>query len=188
MALFITPYRQVGVLACSLVFIVLWQIKAGILPGLDLHILGLTAATLILGWRLCLLSAMLSSLILLAFNLLSVSQLALHLVLTVIVPTLLSYTLFLLSYQFLARHFFVYIFVCAFFSAGIIACIKITLTAVFYFSIGQYDWNQLADNYVYISAIIWFPEAMLNAMAITLLITYRPYWVKTFYDKDYLDS
>ena len=59
---------------------------------------------------------------------------------------------------------------------------------MFYLLIGQYNWQELADNYVYLSAIIWFPEAMLNGMAITLLITYRPHWVKTFYDKDYLDK
>ena len=84
--------------------------------------------------------------------------------------------------------FFVYIFVCSFILAGFIACLKISLGALFYLLIGQYNWQELADNYVYLSAIIWFPEAMLNGMAITLLITYRPHWVKTFYDKDYLDS
>ena len=104
------------------------------------------------------------------------------------IPILLSYLGFIISYQYLPRHFFVYIFVCAFITAGFIACIKISLGALFYLAIGQYNWQELADNYVYLSAIIWFPEAMLNGMAITIMITYRPHWVKTFYDKDYLDS
>ena len=47
---------------------------------------------------------------------------------------------------------------------------------------------EISENYLILCAIIWFPEAMLNGMAITLMITYRPHWVKTFYDKDYLDS
>ena len=40
-----TPIRQVGVLACALVLAVLWRIKAGILPGLELHILGAVSYT-----------------------------------------------------------------------------------------------------------------------------------------------
>ena len=53
-----------GVLACALVLAILWRIKAGILPGLELHILGVTAVTLILGWRLAIFASSLASLLL----------------------------------------------------------------------------------------------------------------------------
>jgi len=186
-ALYTTPERQIGVLACALVFAVLWRIKAGILTGLDVHILGVTAATLILGWRLTFLSSLLASILLVSFGQIEIELLPVHLIFSVFIPALISYVVFIVSYQYLPRHFFVYIFVCAFITAGFIACIKISLVALFYLAIGQYNWPELADNYVYLSAIIWFPEAMLNGMAITLMITYRPHWVNTFYDKDYLD-
>lgn len=187
-ALYNVPIRQTGVLACALVFAVLWRIKAGILTGLDLHILGITAATLILGWRLTILSSILATALLAAFGLIEFELLPVQLLIGAFIPILLSYLAFIVSYQYLPRHFFVYIFVCAFITAGFIACIKIALGALFYLAIGQYSWQQLADNYVYLSAIIWLPEAMLNGMAITIMITYRPHWVKTFYDKDYLGS
>jgi uncharacterized membrane protein len=187
-SLYGTPARQTGVLACALVFALLWRIKAGILTGLDLHILGITAATLIVGWRLAILSSLLASALLLAFGYVDIDLLPVQILIGAFIPILLSYLSFILCYHYLPRHFFVYIFVCAFITAGFIACIKISLGALFYFSLGQYNWPELADNYVYLSAIIWFPEAMLNGMAITILITYRPHWVKTFYDKDYLDS
>ncbi|NMF47190.1 hypothetical protein HHL01_03180 [Pseudoalteromonas arctica] len=183
-----TPVRQTGVLACALVFAMLWRIKAGILTGLDLHILGVTAATLILGWRLTILSSLLATALLAAFGQIELELLPVQLLIGAFIPILLSYLGFIISYQYLPRHFFVYIFVCAFITAGFIACIKISLVALFYLAIGQYNWQELADNYVYLSAIIWFPEAMLNGMAITIMITYRPHWVKTFYDKDYLGS
>ncbi|GAB0109590.1 energy-coupling factor ABC transporter permease [Pseudoalteromonas distincta] len=187
-ALYIMPARQTGVLACALVFAVLWQIKTGILTGLDLHILGVTAATLILGWRLTILSSLLAAALLATFGQIELELLPVQLLIGAFIPIILSYLGFIISYQYLPRHFFVYIFVCAFITAGFIACIKISLGALFYLAIGQYNWQELADNYVYLSAIIWFPEAMLNGMAITIMITYRPHWVKTFYDKDYLDS
>ena len=59
---------------------------------------------------------------------------------------------------------------------------------MFYYLLGDYSFIEISENYLILCAIIWFPEAMLNGMAITLMITYRPHWVKTFYDKDYLDS
>ena len=187
-SLYRTPARQTGVLACALVFALLWRIKAGILTGLDLHILGITAATLIVGWRLAILSSLLASALLLAFGHVDIDLLPVQILIGAFIPILLSYLSFILCYHYLPRHFFVYIFVCAFITAGFIACIKISLGALFYFFLGQYNWPELTDNYVSLSAIIWFPEAMLNGMAITILITYRPHWVKTFYDKDYLDS
>ena len=187
-SLYKTSARQTGVLACALVFALLWRIKAGILTGLDLHILGITAATLILGWRLAILSSLLASALLFSFGQVSFNLLPVQILIGAFIPILLSYLSFVVCYHYLPKHFFVYIFVCAFITAGFIACIKISLGALFYFALGQYNWQELADNYVYLSAIIWFPEAMLNGMAITILITYRPHWVKTFYDKDYLDS
>jgi uncharacterized membrane protein len=162
--------------------------QPNILTGLDLHILGITAATLILGWRLAILSSLLASALLFSFGQVSFNLLPVQILIGAFIPILLSYLSFVVCYHYLPKHFFVYIFVCAFITAGFIACIKISLGALFYFSLGQYNWQELADNYVYLSAIIWFPEAMLNGMAITILITYRPHWVKTFYDKDYLDS
>lgn len=186
--LFKTPARQTGVLACALVMAVLWRIKAGILPGLDLHILGVTAVTLILGWRLALLSCVLAGALLTTFGALSVELLALQLLIGAFIPVLLSYLAFIVCYHYLARHFFIYIFVCAFLTAGLVACIKIILGGVFYLAIGEYNWHQLTENYIFLSPILAFPEAMLNGMAITVLITYRPHWVKTFFDKDYLDS
>jgi len=117
-ALYKVPIRQTGVLACALVFAVLWRIKAGILTGLDLHILGITAATLILGWRLTILSSVLATVLLAAFGLIEFELLPVQLLIGAFIPILLSYLAFIVSYQYLPRHFFVYIFVCAFITAG----------------------------------------------------------------------
>ncbi|KZN57785.1 energy-coupling factor ABC transporter permease [Pseudoalteromonas luteoviolacea] len=181
-----TPQRQIGVLSCALVMALLWQIKAGILPNLNIHILAVTTVTLVLGWRLSLLSTLLAAILCYFFASFEVSFFSFWL-LNGILPVYLSYALFVLCYHYLPRHFFIYIFVCAFISAGLVAAIKIILSATYYWSVGQYDWYVLTDNYMFYAVIMWFPEAMLNGMAVTLLITYRPQWVRTFYDKEYLD-
>ncbi|ALU42264.1 energy-coupling factor ABC transporter permease [Pseudoalteromonas rubra] len=187
-ALLQTPARQTGVLACALVLALLWQIQAGILPHLSIHILGITAATLTLGWHMGLLCATLATLLSYFFGPMPIENLWTFWLFTALLPVYLSYGLFLLCYHFLSRHFFVYIFVCAFLCGGLVAASKIAISALYYLSIGLYDWPVLVDNYIFYAIIMWFPEAMLNGMAITLLITYRPHWVKTFYDRDYLDK
>jgi uncharacterized membrane protein len=182
------PIRQTGVLACSVVLALLWQIKAGILPYLNIHILGITAITLVLGWRLASLSALLTSLLLLVFGTIQSSEFAEFYLFTALLPILVSYGLFVFCYSKLPRHFFVYIFVCAFLCAGCIGAFKILSSGAYYWLIDAYTFQQLLDNYLFYATLIWFPEAMLNGMAITLLITYKPHWVKTFYDKEYLDK
>ncbi|MCF2858060.1 hypothetical protein L1286_11305 [Pseudoalteromonas sp. SMS1] len=186
LALLNTPQRQIGVLSCALLMALLWQVKAGILPSLNIHILAVTAVTLVLGWRLSLLSSLLASLLSYFFALTEVNFFSFWL-LNGILPVYISYALFVICYQYLPRHFFIYIFVCAFMCAGLVAALKIMLSAVYFWSIDLYDWQVLKDNYMFYSVIMWFPEAMLNGMAMTLLITYRPHWVRTFYDKEYLN-
>ncbi|WP_440053250.1 energy-coupling factor ABC transporter permease [Pseudoalteromonas sp. T1lg65] len=183
-----TPARQTGVLSCAVILCLLWQIKAGILPQLNIHILGITAVSLTLGLRMGTLSVTLAALLHGVFNTLSLYEFANFWLFSALLPCYLSYFLFLLCYTYLPRHFFVYIFVCAFIFAGTVGCLKILSSAMFFYFEGLYTWPQLADNYLHFSIIMWFPEAMLNGMAMTLLITYKPHWVKTFYDKDYLDK
>ncbi|CAH9057799.1 hypothetical protein PSECIP111951_01742 [Pseudoalteromonas holothuriae] len=187
-ALLSRPARQTGVFACALCLALLWQIKAGILEHLNIHILGVTAATLIMGWRLACLSALLAGLLLVGFTALTATQLPELLIFTAFIPIFLSYNLYLLCYHFLPKHFFVYIFVCAFLCAGAVGAAKIIISGGYFYLLGLYDLITLQENYVFYAVIMWFPEAMLNGMLITLLITYRPHWVKTFYDQEYLNK
>ncbi len=187
-ALLTRPARQTGVFACAVCLALIWQIQAGILEHLNIHILGITAVTLIMGWRLAFLCSLLASLLLLYFTELSSNQFAQFLLLSTFIPIYLSHALYLLCYRFLPKHFFVYIFVCAFLCAGFVGAAKILISGGYFYLLGLYDLPTLLDNYMFYAVIMWFPEAMLNGMVITLLITYRPHWVKTFYDQEYLNK
>ncbi|CCQ12145.1 hypothetical protein PALB_30460 [Pseudoalteromonas luteoviolacea B = ATCC 29581] len=183
-----TPARQTGVYAVTVVLALLWQIKAGILNGLDIHILGVTACGLILGFRMGMLCLLLATSLSGFINNVNITEFIEQWLLNAILPFCFSYSLFLCVYRYLPRHFFIYIFICAFLVAGMTAAFKIALSSAVYFFSEEYTWQELQDNYLYFSVIMWFPEAMLNGMVITLMITYRPNWVKTFYDKEYLNQ
>ena len=63
----------------------------------------------------------------------------------------------------------------------------LTLSGYFYLE-GMYSWQVIEDNYLVLTSLMLFPEAMFNGMTVTLLVIYKPEWVYTFYDKLYLDN
>lgn len=111
--LLLVAARQTGVLSCAVVLTLLWQIKAGILPQLDIHILGVTAVSLILGWRLGALSASLACILHGYFNGFSLPEFGNLWLFTALLPVYISYGLFVLCYHYLPRHFFcIYLRLC----------------------------------------------------------------------------
>jgi uncharacterized membrane protein len=78
--------------------------------------------------------------------------------------------------------------VCAFFPAALSIALKTLSLGAFYYIEGTYTWDIVFDNYILLIPLLVFPEALLNGMAITLLVIYQPTWVYTFHDKFYLDN
>ncbi|KPV96019.1 hypothetical protein AN214_01828 [Pseudoalteromonas sp. P1-9] len=177
---------QRSVLAISLMLVGFWSLKAGLYPGLDIHVLALTGVTLTLGPRLSILTAALSHSLQLGLGLVPFEQIGSYALFTSLLPILFSYALFLMCYQYITRHLFVYIFVNSFLGAGLTAVFHIGLMTGYHYFSGHYDWQILLDNYTFLASLIWFPEATINGMAMTVLIIYHPHWVRTFYDNEYL--
>lgn len=184
--LFTNQTVQRSVFAISLLFLGFWSSKAGLLEGLDIHILALTGVTLTLGPRIAIVCAFLAHSLQLGLGLIPLEQISSYALFTSLLPILFSYSLFLLCYQYLARHLFIYIFINSFLGAGLTAIFHIGLMTLYHYFSGHYDWQTLIDNYTILASLIWFPEAMVNGMAMTVLIIYRPHWVRTYYDNEYL--
>lgn len=176
--------HQIG--ACVLGVVFLWVLKTGIQPGLDVHFLGLTAMTLMLGWRLSILTAPLALVILTVLGVYPYQEFGVNLFLGMLVPICLTYFIFLVTYSYLSRHLFVYIFIAGFFNAAITITGQMFLFALYYKIIGAYDWYVIMNDYFAIVLLMLFPEGVLNGMCIAGLVTYKPQWVLTFLDRDYL--
>ena len=181
-----TPLYQRLLLGASLALIPLWLLRAGLHQGLSIHFLGLTALTLLLGWRLALLAGTLTLLALTGFGVDSPTQLGSELLLGVMVPVLVSQALFLASWAWLPRHLFVYLFVAAFLGGAVTISVKVVGTALWAGWSGAYPWHTIEENYLSIWPLLLFPEALLNGMTMTLLAVYRPHWVHSFHDREYL--
>lgn len=184
---FVADSQQLELSAVStLILVSLWLVRTGIQPGLHLHFLGLTTLTLMLGWRI---SLPVATIALLTTTLLGVDQWALfapNLLFGVVLPVCFSYFLFLLSYSYLPRHLFVYIFIAGFANAALTIMVQMGALACYYAWLELYDWRVLVDDYLLILPLMLFPEGLINGMALAALVVYKPEWVCTFLDRDYL--
>lgn len=174
-----------GSAAC--VFI-LWMFRTGIYDGLNVHFLWLSALTLLLGFRWAIFSASIALLGVTIFGKESIDMLGVNFLLGILAPISLTYGIYSLTFHKLPRHIFTYIFLCAFIPGALTIALKMLALSGYFYLDGMYSWHIIEDNYLMISTLMVFPEAMFNGMTITLLIIYKPEWVYTFYDKLYLDK
>ncbi len=180
--------QQHLVFGSAVALLPIWMLKASITPYLELHFLGLTAVTLLLGWRFALLSGMLTlaMLTVLQPSVYTLVEFSYQALVSVITPIMLSYFFFLLTYSYLPRHLFIYIFIAAFFNAALTMLGKLVIQSISGVMRGFFSWDLIVDQYLHIWPLLLFPEALLNGMIITLLAVYRPHWLYTYKEKDYL--
>ncbi len=165
---------------------VIWSLKAGVKPGLSMHLLGATVFTLSFGPHLAFVGL---SLVLLGISLNGAggfSGYAINALLMAGISVWLSQALYRLVVRYLPRHFFVYIFVNGFFAAGL-TVIGVGLAATFLLVVaGAYPLDYLVTEYLPYFLLLGFSEAWLSGMVMTLFVIYRPAWVATFDDASYL--
>lgn len=180
------PLYQHLCLGGAIVLVPLWTLRAGLHEGLEIHFLGLTSLTLLLGWRLALLAPCLTLLLLAYFGVIPLTDIGWQALIGVALPVATSWLLFLGSWAWLPRHLFVYLFVAAFLGGALSISAKVLASALLIGVSGTYSWHTISADYLSIWPLLLFPEALLNGMTMTLLSVYRPHWVNTFFDREYL--
>ncbi|WP_420935783.1 energy-coupling factor ABC transporter permease [Alteromonas sp. A081] len=183
-----TKHQQHLVFGTAAALFVLWLLKAGIFEGLDVHFLGLSVLALMLGFRYAIISSFIALVGAHIIGYGSWSSFGVNGLLGTVLPIAVTYFFFMLSFHRIPRQLFVYIFVCAFFPAAVSIALKTLALGGYFFVEGVYSWDIVFSNYVVLIPLLIFPEALLNGMAITLLVIYQPTWVYTFHDKFYLDN
>lgn len=159
------------------VLTLLWHIDAQ-LPGWPaIHFLGLTTLVLLLGLRLALFTLATPILLSTLLTMYSTANYELDylpllrwclLALTAIA----SYGFFLCCDRLLPTHFFTFIFASGFINAMFSACFHYGLSFVLW----QND-SEIIEIDWFLLPLIALPEALLNGMALTMLVVYRPQWV-----------
>lgn len=173
-------------LGTSVFLMGLWSIKTGIKPGLNFHLLGATAATLMFGPELALLGL---AIVLVAVTLAGMSGwqgFGWNGLIMATLPVAISHGILRLMEHKLPRHLFIYIFANAFFGSalaiaacGLGAALLLTLA-------GTYPLAYLLHDYLPYFILMGWSEAVTTGMAITVMVVYRPQWLSTFDDQTYL--
>lgn len=163
-----------------------WSLKAGVKPGLSMHLLGATVFTLSFGPHLAFVGL---SLVLLGICLnggFGIFAFAINALLMAGVGILISQAMYRLIVHYMPRNFFIYVFINGFFTAAL-TVIGVGFVATLLLVIASaYEWEYLATEYLPYFLLLGFSEAWLSGMLMTLFVIYRPSWVGTFDDASYL--
>ncbi|HHF0481691.1 TPA: energy-coupling factor ABC transporter permease [Vibrio antiquarius] len=174
------------VFATLFFFSILWVTQAGVKEGLQIHFLALTTLTMMYGWRMAFLISIPAMLVNHLLHDVSLLQLPTSLVLSALLPIFISYLVFLLSYHYLPRNIFVFIFVAGFFNGAITGSLHLLINSFYHLSVGHYDWETIQHNYFIFVPLLAFPEGLLNGMSLAVLTVFKPEWLRVFSDRDYI--
>lgn len=164
----------------------LWLIKAGIKPGLNFHLLGATALTLMFRPLFALFSL---GLVTAALSLWQGQHAAFaaNWLLMGALPVGVSWAIYRLVDARLPNHLFIYIFLNAFFGAAIAIMLLGLASTGFMALAGTYPLDYLLEEYLPYYLLIAWGEAFATGMLVTLMVVWRPEWVSTFDDRRYLN-
>ncbi len=166
--------------------LLIWGVKAGISPGLGFHHLGAALFTLMYGWPLAIIGLTIILMVSLAMQAPDWLSLGINGLLSIVIPVFTTYAILIFSQRRLPDNFFTYIFVCAFFGAGL-SIASSRLSAIFLlWGVGAYPNARLIEESLQYLPLFMFPEAFVTGMLISVFVVYKPEWVKTFDDERYI--
>ena len=170
--------------AVGLMFI--WSMKAGVKPGLSLHMLGAMAATLALGPWFAVLALGLALSGIMVNGVVEWTDWPVNFVLMVMVPIAFAHVFQRAVERWLPAHFFIFVFVIGFAGAALTVVVQGLVASAAMVSAGAYSAGFLLNEYLPFFLLLGFSEAWISGAVITLMVVYRPEWVAAFDDRRYL--
>lgn len=167
------------------VLLMVWALRADIQPGVVWHLAGMVFMTLAWGWSLALLGGVLAQAGLVLAGIHDWVSMIPTLWVLVVLPAAITQAVLGLVRAYLPKHFFVYVFVDAFFCGALVSALAAFLSAGLLVAAGN-AWTSLRDQLLPVIPLMLFPEAFLNGIIITMLVALRPQWVWSFRDEEYL--
>ena len=183
-----TPEGQHLVFGAWALTSVLWNIRAGIAPGLSFHLLGASLLTLVFGWEFAFLILSATLVLITSVGHAGWTAFSLNGLLMAAVPVLVAYRIFLVADKYLPN-FFIYVLVCGFLGGGVAMAATLGIaTGLVLWPSGAYPLEHLLKNYLAYAPLLMLPEAFINGALAALLVGYKPHWVRTFRDERYLNG
>jgi uncharacterized membrane protein len=177
--------RQHCLFGAAIVLGFLWQLRAGLSPGLSIHIFGMTAVTLMLGWPRAILCGLLALIVVVITGREPPGLFAVNGLITVMVPVLVTQGIMEWERRVNFRNFFAYIFFCGFFGAGASVVVAgLTMVGLLWLT-GVYDWYHLVHDYLRYLPLFVLPEGFVNGVVVTGLMVFHPELLATLDERRY---
>ncbi len=154
----------------------LWSMSPELPGGMKLHLLGMTAITLVFGWHLAMFAGVMAALVMVVVGSWPLPSLPFNLLLTVAVPVTVSAGVLAAANRLRRTNLFVYMLGVGFF--GSMLAIGATLT------LGNWLLDARLDHAVVM--LLTFPEGFINGAVISALTVFYPELVRTYDDVRYL--
>ncbi len=179
--------RQQHVWLGVIVFLfVLWHMRVELEPGFAWHLSGMVLVTLMLRWSLAILAGTIALVAVIATTSQDWTSLLPSLFFVVVLPASLTQVILGLTRAYAPKHFFVYVLVNAFLAGGLIFLFSGFLVAGGLLLLNVYPWHELKQNFIYLVPMMAFPESMLNGWLAAIIVAYKPHWIASFSDEEYL--
>lgn len=175
-------------LANCVLLTLVWSMKAGVLPGLNLHLLGAMVFTLQFGAPLALLGSCLTLAGITLNGATGWQGFGLNALLMGAVPVGISALLVFMGQRILPKNIFVFIFAHGFFGSAAVVVGTGAVASVLFWLSGAYPLATLLDDYLPYFILLGFSEAWIAGMLVTLMVVYRPQWLVSFDDRQYLEQ
>ena len=185
MALKQQPFLQHVFYMVCLGLAILWCIRAGISSGLGVHFMGLTAATLLMGWPLALIGGALALLAVSILGLETYGNFAVNFMVSVCLPVFTSFIVLKLVQKDLPSNPFVYIFIAGFFNGAFAILWVAVSTSLMLGLLDIYSWDDVYENYFMYLPLMLFPEAFVNGMVVAGVIGTKPELLSSFNVDEY---
>lgn len=187
-----TPWRKLDPLAINawmgtcVVLMGLWSLRGTFKPGLDFHLLGSVAFTLLAGPWLALIgmAIVLIGLALAGFN--EWQSFGVHFLVLAGLPVMITAWSLHWAQHRLPTHYFVYIFVNAFMTAGAAFFVTGFATVSMLAITGLYPLDELFGDALAFYFLLSWSEAFTTGLMMAVFVVYKPHWVATFDDRRYL--
>jgi uncharacterized membrane protein len=178
--------RQWVWLGSLALLVAVWSMKAGITPGLSVRFLLVTTLTLMHGWQLATIGAVLVLGVLTVTGQASWSSFGANLLCMAVVPALVTAWLHEAVHARLPHNYFVYFFVTVFAGSAIAYNLAGLARIALLASSGSLEAAHAGPEYFAILPLMSFGEAFVNGLLMAMLVVYRPTWVMSFDDRLYL--
>jgi len=173
--------------AIVMVYLV-WIIRADLSTGLNFHLLGAALMCLMFEWQFALIAMAIVVASHSFMNGIPVENYALNWLALGAVPIIFCRVMLYMVQCYLPHNFYIYIFINAFFVAGLSAYLAGSMSAAVLYYVLDYSSHMILDQYLPTLILIMLPEAVCTGMVMTILVVYKPTWVATFHDRWYLKN